>query len=135
MPVLGGRGQLDGRWEARPSEGSDSASPDNSGLPGQLFSTWGEWVRAGDEPRRGSTVQHTFPGPTQVNISCQTRGESITAEGITNDLWSYLPGYDAWITNIYVRGPAALPGVPDCLSGGPSAAPTPAGGSPPGATG
>ncbi|MFG2577330.1 NlpC/P60 family protein [Streptomyces sp. NPDC048481] len=103
----------------RPSESSDSATPDNSGLPGQLFSTWGEWVRAGNEPRRGSTVQHTFPGPTQVKISCQIHGESITAEGITNDLWSYLPGYDAWITNIYVRGPAALPGVPDCLSGGP----------------
>ncbi|NEA69128.1 hypothetical protein G3I56_42895, partial [Streptomyces sp. SID12488] len=46
---------------------------------------------------------------------CQAYGESVTAEGYTNNVWSYLPKYKAWISNIYIDDPAAwLPGVPEC---------------------
>ncbi|MFD0574631.1 hypothetical protein ACFQ0T_42085 [Kitasatospora gansuensis] len=38
----------------------------------------------------------------------------MSAEGTTNDAWSYLPALNGWITNIYVEGPAWLPNVPDC---------------------
>lgn len=42
--------------------------------------------------------------------------QSITAEGVTNDAWSYLPDLGGWITNIYLKGDAWMPGVPTCAS-------------------
>ncbi|MFF3019041.1 C40 family peptidase [Streptomyces sp. NPDC057939] len=78
------------------------------------FSTWGTDVWTHTEPSTSSGRVHRFPGPTSVRVDCQKHAETVTAEGYTNDAWSYLPEYRAWITNIYLKGPAWLDGVPTC---------------------
>jgi hypothetical protein len=75
---------------------------------------------------RGAVVD-TFAGPTQVSVQCQQHAETVTAEGYTNDIWSKLAD-GSWLTNIYIKGPASLPGIPDC---GGSSTPPPSGGSKP----
>ncbi|GHB52554.1 hypothetical protein GCM10010347_23090 [Streptomyces cirratus] len=84
--------------------------------PGQggTFSTWGTDVWTHSEPSTTSGRVHKFDGPTRVRISCQKHAQPVDAEGYHNDAWSYLPEYQAWITNIYIQGPAWLDGVPTC---------------------
>ncbi|WP_405787525.1 C40 family peptidase [Streptomyces sp. NBC_00029] len=78
------------------------------------FSTWGTDVWTHREPSTTSPRVHRFSGPTTVRIECQKHAEPVTAEGYTNDAWSYLPEYGAWITNIYIKGAAWLEGVRTC---------------------
>lgn len=92
---------------------------------GTVFETWGTGVRTHSTPSVRSAVVDTFAGPTQVSVQCQEHAETVTADGYTNDAWSRLSD-GSWLTNVYVKGPAWLPGVPDC--GGDSPAP-PSGGS------
>ncbi|MGV9273834.1 NlpC/P60 family protein [Streptomyces griseosporeus] len=77
-------------------------------------STWGTDVRIHQDASSGSPVVATLPGPTQVTAFCQDHGESVTAEGYTNDAWTYLSDYKGWVSNIYVQGAAWLDGVPAC---------------------
>ncbi|MFD4540035.1 peptidase M23 [Streptomyces bauhiniae] len=57
---------------------------------------------------------------TQVygEATCQKRGQTVNAEGITNNWWTFLdpngsvPG--GWVSNIYIRGGQKIEGVPDC---------------------
>jgi cell wall-associated NlpC family hydrolase len=83
----------------------------------KAFSTWGTSVHAHGDPNTTSGVVFSFPGPTPVQVGCQEHAQTVTAEGITNDAWSYLPEYGGWMTNIYIQGPAWLAGVPDCGGG------------------
>ena len=92
---------------------------------GTVFETWGTGVRTHRTPSVGSAVVDTFPGPTQVSVQCQQHAETVTAEGYTNDAWAKLAD-GSWVTNIYIKGPAWLPGIPDC---GGSSTPPPSGGS------
>ncbi len=80
---------------------------------GTTFETWGTDVHTHSAPSVHASVTGTLPGPTQVSVTCQQHAETVTAEGYTNDLWSRLTD-GSWLTNIYVKGPASLPGVPDC---------------------
>lgn len=76
--------------------------------------TWSNNVNIRPTPSTSGTPVAVLPGPTTVRVQCQTHGESVTAEGYTNDAWSYLPDYRGWISNIYLQGPAWLPDVPAC---------------------
>jgi cell wall-associated NlpC family hydrolase len=102
--------------------GTPTAPPANGGT---VFETWGTGVRTRTTPSVRSAVVDTFPGPTQVSVQCQQHAETVTAEGYTNDVWSKLAD-GSWMTNIYIKGPAELPGIPDC---GGSSAPPPTSGS------
>lgn len=92
---------------------------------GTTFETWGTQVRTHSSPSVSASVVDTFAGPTQVSVQCQEHAETVTADGYTNDIWSRLSD-GSWLTNIYVKGPASLPGVPDCKG---SSVPPPSGGS------
>ncbi|MER7660175.1 cutinase family protein [Streptomyces sp. NPDC096193] len=81
---------------------------------------WATDVNVRTAPTTDADVTHRFPGPTTVHVACQKRGESVTDGGVTNDVWSYLPVQHGWISNLYLRGPAWIPGVPECAG-----APTP----------
>lgn len=83
-------------------------------VTGPLFSTWGTGVWTKAEPATAARRVYAFPGPTTVRVRCQKHAERVTSDGYTNDVWSYLPDYRAWMTNIYLRGPAWLDGVPAC---------------------
>ncbi|MER7176857.1 SH3 domain-containing protein [Streptomyces mesophilus] len=82
---------------------------------GATFPTWGTDVAVRQASTTSSAVVARLPGPTQVRVSCQERGETVTYEGHTNDAWSYLPDYDGYISNIFIDvAEAWLPGVPEC---------------------
>lgn len=79
------------------------------------FMTWGTAVGLRPEAGTQKPPVTRLPGPTAVDVLCQAHGEMVHASGYTNDAWSYLPKYKAWISNIYISDPAAwLPGVPTC---------------------
>lgn len=83
--------------------------------PGTNFTTWGTSVRVRTEPRLNASVVRTLTGPTAVFVQCQKRGDTVNAEGYSNNAWSYIPALGGYITNIYIDNPAAwLPGVDEC---------------------
>ncbi|MGW1618911.1 C40 family peptidase [Streptomyces sp. NPDC002172] len=92
---------------------------------GSTFQTWGTEVHTHSSPSVHASVVDTFAGPTQVSVQCQEHAEEVSAEGYTNDIWARLAD-GSWMTNIYIKGPAELPGIPDC--GGDNPTP-PSGGS------
>ncbi|MEU6200828.1 NlpC/P60 family protein [Streptomyces sp. NPDC047061] len=92
---------------------------------GSTFQTWGTGVHTHSTPSVHAPVVDTFAGPTQISVQCQEHAEEVSAEGYTNDIWAKLAD-GSWMTNIYIKGPAELPGIPDC--GGDSPTP-PSGGS------
>ena len=92
--------------------GGDGPLPEQ---PVPVFRTWGSGVRIRREPNTGAQILTTLRGPTTVKVRCQVHGQRITAEGITNDGWSFLPDYGGYLSNIYIDHPAYwLPGVPSC---------------------
>ncbi|GGU47418.1 C40 family peptidase [Streptomyces lavendofoliae] len=83
-------------------------------VTGHVFRTWGTGVWTKAQPSVKAARVYAFPGPTTIRVQCQKHAETVTADGHTNDAWSYLPDYGAWVTNIYIQGPAWLDGVPTC---------------------
>lgn len=82
---------------------------------GRSFQTWGSDRPVHQEPSTSSPVVATLPGPTRVFVDCQARGETVNAEGYTNEWWAHLRDEGGYITNIYIDDPASyLPGVPEC---------------------
>lgn len=83
-------------------------------VTGNVFRTWGTGVWTKTAPSVSAGRVYAFPGPTTVRVECQKHAETVTSDGYTNDAWAYLPDYKAWMTNIYIQGPAWLDGVPTC---------------------
>ncbi|WP_200301128.1 NlpC/P60 family protein [Streptomyces adelaidensis] len=83
-------------------------------VTGHIHQTWGTSVWTKTEPRLAAARVYAFPGSTTIRVECQKHAELVTSDGYTNDVWSYLPDYKAWMTNIYIKGPAWLEGVPEC---------------------
>lgn len=75
---------------------------------------WATNVNVRAEPTTESGIVTVIPAPTTVYVHCQKHGQSVTYGGITNDAWSYLPQQQGWISNIFLSGPAWMPGVPEC---------------------
>ena len=48
-----------------------------------------------------------------MSVQCQEHAETVTAEIYNNGIWSKLVD-DSSMTNIYIKCPASLPGVPTC---------------------
>ncbi|WP_460060766.1 C40 family peptidase [Streptomyces sp. YKOK-I1] len=87
---------------------------DTGPVTGHVFETWGTGVWTKAEPSTRARRVYAFPEPTTIRVECQKHAEQVTSDGHTNDAWSYLPDYKAWMTNIYIKGPAWLEGVPTC---------------------
>ncbi|MFD4502844.1 C40 family peptidase [Streptomyces sp. NPDC058457] len=119
-PVRTG-GDYAGAIRINPS-GTPVPPPANGGT---TFETWGTGVHTHSTPSVHASVVDTFAGPTQVSVQCQEHAEEVSAEGYTNDIWAKLAD-GSWMTNIYIKGPAELPGIPDCGGDNP---PPPSGGS------
>ncbi|HSX99208.1 MAG TPA: NlpC/P60 family protein [Streptomyces sp.] len=87
----------------------------NTGAPtGHIHQTWGTDVFTKAQPSISAERVYAFPYSTTIRVYCQKHAELVRAEGYENDVWSYLPDYKAWVTNIYIKGPAWLVDVPDC---------------------
>ncbi|MEU1520082.1 NlpC/P60 family protein [Streptomyces sp. NPDC005811] len=83
-------------------------------VTGHVFETWGTGVWTKAEPSTRARRVYAFPDSTTIRVECQKHAERVTSDGYTNDAWSYLPDYKAWMSNIYIKGPAWLEGVPTC---------------------
>ncbi|MBT3154278.1 C40 family peptidase [Streptomyces sp. CHD11] len=88
-------------------------------VTGHIHQTWGTGVWTKAEPSLAAARVYAFPYSTTIRVQCQKHAEEVTSDGYTNDVWSYLPDYRAWVTNIYIRGAAWLDGVPDCATAPP----------------
>ncbi|MFJ4835987.1 cutinase family protein [Streptomyces sp. NPDC088747] len=75
---------------------------------------WATNVNVRATPSTSADIVTVIPEPTTVYVKCQKHAESVTYGGITNDAWSYLPQQKGWISNIFLKGPAWMPGVPEC---------------------
>ncbi|MGK5496690.1 M23 family metallopeptidase [Streptomyces sp. URMC 125] len=90
-------------------------SDNGCGGGGGSFTTWGSGVRVRADAYLSSPVVTTLAGPTAVTVVCQKQGDTVSAEGYTNNWWSKLRDQGGFISNIYIDHPAAqLPGVPVC---------------------
>ncbi|AVT31136.1 peptidase M23 [Plantactinospora sp. BC1] len=88
---------------------------DNGCGGGTAFWTWGSGVRVRSDARLAAPTVTTLAGPTLVYVLCQKQGDTVSAEGYTNNWWSRLRDQNGFMTNIYIDHPAAqLPGVPNC---------------------
>jgi len=99
------------------SYGQKAITSDNGcgGGGGTQFQTWGTGVRVRSDARLAAPVVATLAGPTTVFVLCQKQGDTVNAEGYTNNWWSKLRDQGGFISNIYIDHPAAvLPGVPTC---------------------
>ncbi|WP_078843303.1 M23 family metallopeptidase [Streptomyces albus] len=90
-------------------------SDNGCGGSGSPFTTWGTDVRVRADARLNASVVTVLGGPTSVRVLCQKQGDTVNAEGYTNNWWSKLRDQGGFISNIYIDHPAAkLPGVPLC---------------------
>ncbi|MGW5306301.1 peptidoglycan DD-metalloendopeptidase family protein [Streptomyces griseoluteus] len=90
-------------------------SDNGCGGAGVPFMTWGSGVRVRSDAYLSAPVVTTLAGPTSVRVLCQKQGDTVNAEGYTNNWWSKLRDQNGFISNIYIDNPAAqLPGVPLC---------------------
>ena len=96
--------------------GSKSLTSDNgcSGT-GTAFMTWGSGVRVRADARLSAAIVATLTGPTLVYVLCQKQGDTVNAEGYTNNWWAKLRDQGGFVSNIYIDTPAyQIPGVPTC---------------------
>lgn len=101
--------------DVRLSSGYYGAVRVNTGpVTGHVFQTWGTGVWTKAAPSTQAARVYAFPQATTIRVECQKHAEQVTSDGYTNDVWSYLPDYRAWMTNIYIQGAAWLDGVPAC---------------------
>lgn len=118
--LLNGVGQnirINGSALPYPSQyGSYNLTSDNGCGGGTTnFVTWGSGIRVRSDARLAAPVVTTLAGPTAVYVDCQKQGDTVTAEGYTNNWWAHLRDQHGFMTNIYINDPhAQLPGVPIC---------------------
>lgn len=94
-------------------------APPPAATPGTWFPTWSSFVNVRPTASTSGSPVDILPAGQEVYISCQQAGSTVTAEGVTNRWWAFLPSWGGFISNIYVDSPADTePGVPICGSGG-----------------
>ncbi|MFB6724514.1 N-acetylmuramoyl-L-alanine amidase [Kribbella sp. NPDC056345] len=88
----------------------------NGGTPPTYnFTTYGTGVRVRETPRLSGRILTELPGPTQVFVTCQTQGDTVNAEGKTNNWWAKLRDQGGYMTNVYIAAAnPKLPGIADC---------------------
>ncbi|WP_328992489.1 peptidoglycan DD-metalloendopeptidase family protein [Kribbella sp. NBC_01245] len=101
------------------SYGSYHLTSDNCGGTGNTnFTTWGSGINVRSDAKLSASIVTTLAGPTPVYVQCQKQGDTVNAEGTSNNWWSKLRDQNGFISNIYIDHPAAqLPGVPICGAG------------------
>lgn len=78
--------------------------------PGTPFRTYASGVNVRPTPDTTGAPVGNLASPTTVYVQCQTPGETVTANGYTNDLWSKISSPVAgYVNNVFIEGPASLP--------------------------
>ncbi|WP_212721371.1 peptidoglycan recognition protein family protein [Nocardioides dongxiaopingii] len=77
---------------------------------GTPFQTWVSNVNVRPTPDTSGAPVGQLAAPTTVHVVCEAVGETVTAEGYTNDRWARISSPVAgYISNIFIQGPAQLP--------------------------
>ncbi|TDD61160.1 glycoside hydrolase family 19 [Kribbella antibiotica] len=80
-----------------------------------VFRTFGTGVNIRADAYLSSAVVGTLPGPTDINVDCQKRGDRVTIDEGTSEWWAHVPALGGYVTVVYVAIPEdKLPGVPEC---------------------
>lgn len=87
------------------------------------FSTYGTNVNVRAEATTSSSVVSTLPGPTDIDVECQSWGEHVDlGGGVGSNWWAKVPSLDGYVTVAYVDvADSKLPNVPVCEGGEPPA--------------
>ncbi|UYM07630.1 glycoside hydrolase family 19 protein [Solicola gregarius] len=82
------------------------------------FTTYGNDVNVRAEATTQSSVVGTLPGPTAIDVECQTNGEYVDlGGGVGSSWWAKVPALNGYVTVAYVDIPESkLPGVAECDS-------------------
>jgi N-acetyl-anhydromuramyl-L-alanine amidase AmpD len=87
----------------------------NPNPPTYNFTTYGSGVRVRSDAKLTASIVATLAGPTQVFVTCQKQGDTVNAEGTSNNWWAKLRDQGGYMSNIYIADPnPKLPGVPVC---------------------
>lgn len=85
-----------------------------TGPEGTPFQVYESSVNVRPAPNTQQAPVGNLGAPGTVFVLCQTVGETVTANGYTNNLWSQISSPVAgYISNVFIEGPASLP-VPSC---------------------
>jgi hypothetical protein len=82
---------------------------------GKELKTWGQPNLRADS-HTGSAINWQLRNGISVAVRglYQRVGELATYEGLVNNVWTYLPDYRSWVSNLFLQGPAIMSGVPSC---------------------
>jgi hypothetical protein len=85
--------------------------PGPSGTPFQVYESN---VNVRPAPNTHQAPVGNLGAPGTVYVECETVGETVTANGYTNNRWARISSPVAgYISNVFIEGPASLP-VPSC---------------------
>jgi hypothetical protein len=91
------------------------AQPAPPASDGLWFGTWSSNVAVHAQPTTTSAQVGTVPSGIEVLVDCQAEGEEVVSGSNRNNLWTYLPEFGGYMSNIFFEYPDnRLPVVPDC---------------------
>lgn len=81
---------------------------------GTTFRVYESDVNVRPTPATTGTPVGNLGAPGNVVVQCQTVGQTVTANGYTNNRWAKISSpVSGYISNVFIEGPASLP-VPTC---------------------
>lgn len=85
-----------------------------------MFRTYGSGVNVRADAFLSAPVVRTLPGPTDIDVDCQKRGDRVTTSAGSSEWWAHVPALGGYVTVVYVDIPEdKLPGVIECGSNPP----------------
>ncbi|GAA0626933.1 glycoside hydrolase family 19 [Kribbella sandramycini] len=82
-----------------------------------VFSTYGTGVNVRADAYLNATIVRTLPGPTQIDVDCQKRGDRVTTGEGTSEWWAHVPALGGYVSVVFVAIPEdKLPGVAECTT-------------------
>ncbi|MFB6721393.1 glycoside hydrolase family 19 protein [Kribbella sp. NPDC056345] len=80
-----------------------------------VFSTYGSGVNVRADAYLSAAIVRTLPGPTQIDVDCQKRGDRVTTSEGTSEWWAHVPALGGYVSVVFVAIPEdKLPGVDEC---------------------
>ncbi|AKU16382.1 NlpC/P60 family protein [Luteipulveratus mongoliensis] len=110
-PISSHGGTPTGVYRYNGDGGTPPPPPQDPG-EGKPLSIWASNVAVRTDSNNGSAQVGTT-GPGTFGFTCQKRGENVSADGYSNDLWSYSKKLGGFVNNVFMKGEADY-GLPAC---------------------
>ncbi len=86
---------------------------------------WGSAVNVRAAATTASAKVGVITSPSLIQVECQTAGERVTYANGVSDYWSKVPALGGYVSNVFIRGPEFLTGIPLCAGSSGPAPPDP----------